>query len=329
MVEELEKLSDEEIVNIFNVALEVTKSENIDFNEAHKVALERFIESKKEENTVVTPGTIEVDEPVMDGPVGDIEYKKQSGDEYFLSSERLSEFSREIQSRKSEAIERADARLKSNGYNDFGYNYYFHELDGRVTNPDVYYGSMFTNINNVDRNALLTELKAINEANRESSYIFLKCLSDDAIEEEKKDTLKYYKDLLEKLENRDKFHLGETQSTLSFSDIQKINWDDRGIARCGGRIAVGYDDLFSTADSFVNYASTTDKTNDVRLYEEMVEAVRARLQGIESMSPSEYRDYRIGLMRLSEEEKEKFDLDILQFKSREQEQEQEVSPMVR
>ncbi len=295
---ELEKLSDEEKKEAFDVALNIAKENNISFEEAHKTVLQRIIEGKKSLESqpikVEIPDVYEIEainEPVVE------EYETRNNEDIrHMIVEELSELSNQC----SEIIAR-------NHIGFIAYPFKSAAQQGIVNNPDHFRKYDYNLSNSLERNELIEALIKINEKAREMNYFDYLSMDLETLEQLKIREIDNYEKKLNYYKNNEgQWDIKPDAATIS---VEHIFPNSSGYGRTINTIGNNYDDLYDYTSRVINNMYKGEHFSK-KIYDETIELMTQTKEKLQNMSLEEFRNYKIGLMKLSQEELEKYNSDI-------------------
>lgn len=303
---ELEKLSDEEKKEAFDVALNIAKENNLSFEEAHKTVLQRIIDNKKSLESqpikVEIPDVYEIEatnEPVVEttnGPVVE-EYETRSNQEI---RDMIVQESDELSQQCYEIIERNHNGLTAYPFKNAA-------SSGAINSPEFFKKYDYNLSNSLERNGLTETFIKLNEKAREMNYFDYLSMDSEELEQERMREINNYEKRLNYYKNNEgQWDIKPDAATITLDHLIS---NPSGYGRSIGIVGNNYDDLYEYTSRVIGSMYKGNHFSE-RLYNETIELMAQTKEKLENMSPEEFRNYKIGLMKLSPEELEMFNSDI-------------------
>ena len=183
--------------------------------------------------------------------------------------------------------------------------------DGVINDPNFIRNHDYNLTNSSERASLNEKLIELNEKAREQHYFRYATKSDEELEQERNKEIANYQELLEYYKmNKGGWDIKPDFATLSAEYlVSRRSTEYGGYGRDIGPNSNFYDDIYDYANNIKNSLRPNSKYSE-QAYKQIIELMTKNIERLESMTPDEFRNYKIGLMQLSPEEYNKFQSDI-------------------
>ena len=175
--------------------------------------------------------------------------------------------------------------------------------NGVINNSEFFRKSDYNLTDSLDRSQLIECLIKLNEKSRERMYFDYMNIDDKKIDEERK------KEISNK-ESKDKWPIGPSSASMTIDQLLLNVGSNNGSGRSVDTYGNNYDNLYELAVRTMNSLDKDTSLYSERLYNDIIELMNKTKVKLETMSPQEFRDYKVKLMELSQEELELFQNDL-------------------
>ena len=309
-MEILEKFTNQEKITAFDIALKVAKEKNVGFNQTFMMVISQIVDSKKpKDNDVLIP----VANEEVKTNVDDSTIQEEFQPDLTTLEAVLAKVREDRTLVHDELFREISDYTKAHGVFSPANDLAFMAGDGVIIDPN--YIERFQ-LGPMDQQSLMEQasikekLLKYNEESRKLLYLSTKYRDKDSLEEMRLKTINDYKALIEKANNNlldGTITVEEDSSNLSFSRM--IDYLRReGRASKGGTVDTAFDELYSCSVSYATIG--TNSIRSEKLYNQMLALLTERKEQLEHMSAEDFRNYKIALMSLSEEELTKYESDL-------------------
>ena len=183
--------------------------------------------------------------------------------------------------------------------------------NGVINNSEFFRKSDYNLTDSLDRSQLIECLIKLNEKSRERMYFDYMNIDDKKIDEERKKEISNYDNLINNYkESKDKWPIGPSSASMTIDQLLLNVGSNNGSGRSVDTYGNNYDNLYELAVRTMNSLDKNTSLYSERLYNDIIELMNKTKVKLETMSPQEFRDYKVKLMELSQEELELFQNDL-------------------
>ncbi len=195
-------------------------------------------------------------------------------------------------------------------------------LDGGIVLDGSVLTVLANSIMSFDNASVIGLLQSINEKSRESAYAFYKHADDKMIESDQMQCVAMYTQLKKQGdEARAYFEEHGWNHDLYNNDLDIMmirnygtNKNIVGVKERPTLDEIGFDPTsFDILYDIAKQILTKDKTQNRRVFSEADRSVKGRIASLKAMSPSQYRNFKLAQMCLTEDEKVLFKKHIAEF----------------